>query len=144
MPWEGKASGSYFANCFFVTFRGAIFCTFVLFLGPYLAHCLLFDFVGVYRPLEVCLFVCRQISHGMHLKSCSGTPWGARFDHTCKNICFDGDHSGYQGRTSLIFRLSASKTTYFRVISVEDDLFFGYQRRRRLTCELSASMMIYF
>ena len=46
---------------------------------------------------------------------------------------------GYQLRRLVIFRISASKTTYFQVIrveddfwviSVEDDVDLGYQRSR--------------
>ena len=70
------------------------------------------DFVGkVYRLWEVAHFVCRNISRGMHLKSCLGTPWCPRYDTICKNIDFSRDHSGYQRRRRFCFGLSASKLT---------------------------------
>ena len=86
-------------------------------------------------------FFVRQISHGMNLKSCLGTPRGPRYDHICKNMYFYRDHSGYQRRTWLIFRLSASKMTSFRVISVEDESFSGYQRRKWFIFGFSSSKM---
>ena len=41
------------------------------------------------------------------------------------------------------FGLSASKMIYFWVISVEDDLFVGYQHRQLLILGLAASKMTY-
>ena len=66
-------------------------------------------------------------------KSCLGTPWALRYDHICKNIIFQRS-----------FPLSASKMTYFRVISVEHELSWGYHRRRWLLFGLSASHITYF
>ena len=81
-------------------------------------------------PGRYLTFVCRLISSVMHLKSCLGPPWAPTYDPTCKDMYFYRDHTGYQRRTCLIFRLSALKIIYFPVINIEDDLFLGYQRRR--------------
>ena len=139
--------GPYPAHCV-LPFCGSIFCTLLFFIAlvrPYPEPSFLFVyFVGVYSHGRYLICVCRQISFGMHFKSCLGTPWGLRYDHICKNMYVYRHHSAYQSRTCLIFTLSASSKSYFRLISVEYDLFSGYQRRRLLMFGLSASKMTCF
>ena len=60
--------------------------------------CVFVVFLGVYTAWEVSHLFCRQISCGMPLESCLGTPWAPRHDHICKNKYFYRDLSGYQRR----------------------------------------------
>ena len=41
-----------------------------------------------YKPWQVSHLFRRNISRGMHLKSCLGTPWGQSYEHICRNIYF--------------------------------------------------------
>jgi len=68
--------------------------------------------LGVYKPWEVSHFFMREISRGMHFKSCLGTPGARDITIFVKTYIF----------------------TKITVISVEDDLLLDYQRRRRSVC----------
>ena len=55
----------------------------------------------------------------------------------------DGQRGSKAGVVTSDFRLSASKIILCRVISVDDDLFSAYQRRRQLSFGLEARRITY-